>query len=58
MIFVFINEHDCMEEGFFSLLNWCTFSLGHYVVCSSSEYPFGIFKLFSINKTAISNNPI
>jgi hypothetical protein len=31
-------------------LSFCTFSFGHYVVCSSSIYgfwlPFGIFKLF------------
>ena len=32
-------------------LSFCTFSLGHCVVCSSSrytdsDYPFGIFKLF------------
>jgi hypothetical protein len=27
-------------------LSFCTFSFGHCVVCSSSKYGFGIFKLF------------
>jgi hypothetical protein len=27
-------------------LSFCAFSFGHCVVCSDSDYPFGIFKLF------------
>ena len=30
-----------------SVLVVCPFTFGHYIVChSSSDYPFGIFKLF------------
>ena len=40
-------------------LSFCTFSFGHYVVCSSSIYgfwlpPFGIFKLFLSLQNAMS----
>ena len=39
-------------------LSFCTFSLGHCVVCSSSiymdsDYPFGISKLFSVPSTVM-----
>jgi len=32
-------------------LSFCTFSFEHCVVCSSSIYPFGIFKLFLLKTT-------
>jgi len=46
----------CFVDRFFLFL-FCTFSFGHCVICPSSiygfDYRFGIFKLFSLEKTAV-----